>query len=84
MTDATFKASTIPEFCEQHRLSRALFYELLKAGRAPPSRALFYELLKAGRAPRVTSISAQRRVIFEEDAAAWRRAMAEHAGPSAA
>jgi predicted DNA-binding transcriptional regulator AlpA len=68
MTDATFKASTIPEFCEQHRLSRALFYELLKTGRAP----------------RVTSISAQRRVIFEEDAAAWRRAMAEHAGPSAA
>jgi predicted DNA-binding transcriptional regulator AlpA len=27
--------STIEEFCEEHRFSRAFFYKLLKAGKAP-------------------------------------------------
>jgi len=38
------------------------------------SRAFFYELAKQGKAPRVTSLGA-RRIIFAEDAAAWRAAM---------
>lgn len=54
------KASTIPEFCEEHRFSVAFFYELRKTGKAP----------------RVTNIGA-RRIITNEDAAAWRKAMAE-------
>ena len=28
-------AYTVPEFCEAHRISRALFYNLLKGGRGP-------------------------------------------------
>lgn len=54
------KASTIPEFCEQHRFSVAFFYKLKEAGKAP----------------RVTNVGA-RRIITDEDAAAWRKAMAE-------
>lgn len=40
------------------------------------SRATFYNLLKVGKAPRVTKIGA-RRIITVEDAAAWRKMMAE-------
>ena len=29
------KASTIDEFCDDHRLSRGMFYKLLKQGKAP-------------------------------------------------
>jgi hypothetical protein len=54
------KASTIPEFCRQHRFSVAFFYKLKDAGKAP----------------RVTNLGA-RRIITEEDAATWRKAMAE-------
>jgi len=56
----TPKASTIDEFCEQHRFSRAFFYKLQKAGKAP----------------RVMHVGA-RRLISEEDATEWRKAMAE-------
>jgi hypothetical protein len=35
-------AFTVPEFCEAHRISRALFYILLKDGRGPA-------IIKAGR-----------------------------------
>jgi predicted DNA-binding transcriptional regulator AlpA len=61
------KASTIDEFCEQHRFSRAFFYKLQKAGKAP----------------RVMHVGA-RRLISDEDATAWRRAMAEASQPAAA
>jgi predicted DNA-binding transcriptional regulator AlpA len=54
------KASTIPEFCEEHRISTAFFYKLKKDGKAP----------------RVTELGA-RRIVTDEDAAAWRKAMAE-------
>lgn len=54
------KASTIPEFCKQHRFSVAFFYKLKEAGKAP----------------RVTNLGA-RRIITEEDASVWRKAMAE-------
>jgi len=61
------KASTIPEFCKQHRFSVAFFYELKKVGKAP----------------RVINLGA-RRIITEEDAAAWRRVMAEASEQEAA
>jgi hypothetical protein len=61
------KASTIPEFCKQHRFSVAFFYKLKDAGKAP----------------RVTNIGA-RRIITDEDAAAWRKAMAEASSDQAA
>jgi hypothetical protein len=51
--------STIPEFCDQHRFSRAFFYKLLKAGKGP----------------RITRLGA-RSFISNEDAAAWRHAVA--------
>jgi hypothetical protein len=51
--------ATIAEFCDEHRFSRAFFYKLLKAGKAP----------------RITRLGA-RRYISNEDAAAWRVAMA--------
>jgi len=40
------------------------------------SVAYFYELLKAGKAPRIIKLGS-RRIISEEDAADWRRRMAE-------
>ena len=56
------KASTIDEFCEEHRISRAFFSKLKKLGQAP----------------RITSLGS-RRTITIEDAAAWRRAIADDA-----
>jgi len=35
-------AFTVPEFCDAHRISRALFYIMLRDGRGP-------RLIKAGR-----------------------------------
>lgn len=61
------KASTIPEFCKQHRFSVAFFYELAKVGKAP----------------RVTKLGT-RRIITDEDAAAWRKVMAEASEQTAA
>jgi hypothetical protein len=43
----TVLAFTVPEFCEAHRISRALFYLLLKRGDGP-------RLLKAGRRTLIT------------------------------
>jgi hypothetical protein len=60
-------ASTIPEFCERHRISVAFFYELKKIKKAP----------------RVTHLGT-RRIITDEDAAAWRKAMAEASESAAA
>jgi hypothetical protein len=66
-TAATPKASTIPEFCKQHRFSVAMFYKLKQAGKAP----------------RITSVGA-RRIITDEDAADWRKAMSEASQDQAA
>lgn len=52
------KASTIPEFCKQHRISVAFFYKLKQAGKAP----------------RTTNLGA-RRIVTDEDAAEWRKAI---------
>lgn len=46
-------AFTIPEFCEAHRISRALFYILARDGRAPA-------IIKAGRRTLISSESAAR------------------------
>jgi predicted DNA-binding transcriptional regulator AlpA len=46
------KASTIDEFCEEHRFSRAFFYKLKKEGKAP----------------RVTAIGARRIITMEDAA----------------
>jgi hypothetical protein len=54
-------ASTISEFCEQHRISVAFFYELQAVGRAP----------------RVRALGKQKRIITDEDAAEWRRTLPE-------
>ena len=59
---AARKCATIAEFCEQHRISRAFFYELKKQGKAP----------------RITALGS-RRIITNEDAAAWRKAISEAA-----
>ena len=53
------KASTIDDFCDRHRISRAFFYKLKNQGLAP----------------RITALGS-RRLIFEEDEAAWRAAVA--------
>ena len=44
---------TVPEFCERHRLSRALFYTLLREGRAPA-------IIKAGRRTLISAEAAAR------------------------
>lgn len=44
-------AYTVPEFCSAHRISRALFYLLVRDGRGP-------RLLKAGRRTLVTADAA--------------------------
>jgi hypothetical protein len=54
-------ASTILDFCYQHRISPAFFYELKRDGKAP----------------RITHLGPQKQIITDEDAAAWRKAMAE-------
>jgi hypothetical protein len=50
-------AMTIAEFCKAHRISRGLYYNLKNEGRGP----------------REMWISAGRRAISQEAAAAWRR-----------
>jgi hypothetical protein len=47
------KASTIDEFCEEHRFSRAFFYKLKKQGKAP----------------RVTALGSRRIITVEDAAA---------------
>jgi predicted DNA-binding transcriptional regulator AlpA len=47
------------------------------------STAFFYKLAKAGKAPRVTNLGA-RRIVTNEDAAAWRKRMAEASEQSTA
>jgi predicted DNA-binding transcriptional regulator AlpA len=47
------KASTIEEFCEQHRFSRSFFYKLRKQGKAP----------------RITEIGSRRIITVEDAAA---------------
>ena len=54
-------ASTVLDFCHQHRISLAFFYELKKDGKAP----------------RITRLGSQKQIITDEDAAAWRKARAE-------
>ena len=61
------KASTIPEFCRQHRISVAFFYKLKKAGKAPRTMHV-----------------GNRRLVADEDAGVWRKAMAEASEPVAA
>jgi hypothetical protein len=39
------------------------------------SRGFFYKLKKLGKAPRITELEAKQ-IITDEDAAAWRKAMA--------
>jgi len=46
-------AFTIPEFCEAHRISRALFYVLAREGRAPA-------IIKAGRRTLISAEAAAR------------------------
>jgi len=53
------KAYTIDEFCLAHGFSRAFFYQLKKRNKAPV----------------VTRLSAQKQIITDESAAAWRQAM---------
>jgi predicted DNA-binding transcriptional regulator AlpA len=43
---------TVPEFCLQHRISRSLFYKLVKEGHGP-------RLMKAGKRTLVTSEAAE-------------------------
>ena len=43
---------TVPEFCEAHRISRALFYILAQDGRAP-------RIIKAGRRTLISHEAAQ-------------------------
>ena len=45
-------ALTVPEFCEAHRISRALFYLMLRDGRGP-------RVMKCGKRTLVSSESAQ-------------------------
>jgi hypothetical protein len=47
------KASTIDEFCEEHRFSRAFFYKLKKQGKAP----------------RITPLGTRRIITIEDAAA---------------
>jgi hypothetical protein len=47
------KASTIDEFCAEHRFSRAFFYKLKKLGKAP----------------RVTALGSRRIITIEDAAA---------------
>lgn len=44
-------AFTVPEFCDAHRISRPLFYRLVRAGSGP-------RLLKAGRRTLITAEAA--------------------------
>ena len=46
-------AFTIPEFCNAHRISRALFYVLAREGRAPA-------IIKAGRRTLISAEAAAR------------------------
>jgi hypothetical protein len=68
MENMARKASTIGEFCEDHRISLAFFYELRKDGKAP----------------RITRLGPQKQIIIDEDAAAWRKAMAKASKEQAA
>jgi predicted DNA-binding transcriptional regulator AlpA len=53
LQDATSKPIyTVPEFCLQHRISRSLFYKLVKEGHGP-------RIMKAGKRTLITSEAAE-------------------------
>jgi hypothetical protein len=71
------KASTIEEFCQAHRISRATFYILKKMGKAP----------RITRLPICNPFTGKpnaKQIITNEDASVWRKAMSEASEPTPA
>lgn len=60
----TKKASSVKDFCDEHGISRSMFYKLHKQGLAP-----------------MTFRVGKRRLIADDEAAAWREAMKAPALP---
>ncbi|ACA21157.1 Prophage CP4-57 regulatory [Methylobacterium sp. 4-46] len=57
------RSLTIPDWCERHKVSRAHFYNLLKAGKAP-------RIMKIGAAVRITEDADREWCRAREDDAA--------------